>query len=92
MMLQRYHKNFVRPPHPEAKHLRCLARLDNDISEVLPYLNTSLRGHQYFPETPIFDLKIPGPLDHPVCPGNTYQYCEGYRGGRLYFNLATGSY
>ena len=57
MMLQRYHKDFVRPPHPEAKHLRCLARLDNDISEVLPHLNTALRGHQYFPETPSFTLK-----------------------------------
>jgi len=57
MMLQQYHKDFVRPPHPEAKHLRCLARLDNDISKVLPYLNTILRGHQYFPETPSLTLK-----------------------------------
>jgi ArsR family metal-binding transcriptional regulator len=57
MLLQRYTKNFVRPPHPEAKHLRCFARLDGDISEVLPYLHTVLKGHQYFPDTPSLTLK-----------------------------------
>jgi ArsR family metal-binding transcriptional regulator len=55
--LHRYTKEFVRPPHPEAKHLRCFARLDDDISEVLPYLHTALKGHQYFPDTPSLTLK-----------------------------------
>lgn len=57
MLLQRYEKSFVRPPHPEAKHLRCFARLDNDIREVLPYLHTALRGHQFFPDTPSLTLR-----------------------------------
>ena len=57
MLWHRYTKEFVRPPHPEAKHLRCFARLDDDISEVLPYLHTALKGHQYFPDTPSLTLK-----------------------------------
>jgi ArsR family metal-binding transcriptional regulator len=57
MLLQRYTKEFVRPPHPEAKHLRCFARLDDDISEVMPYLQTALKGHQFFPDTPSLTLK-----------------------------------
>ena len=57
MLLQRYTKEFVRPPHPEAKHLRCFARLDDDISEVMPYLHNALKGHQFFPDTQSLTLK-----------------------------------
>ena len=35
---------FVRPPNPSAQHLRCFARLEADLSEVLPYLNISAEG------------------------------------------------
>lgn len=62
MLVKRYHKEFCRPPNPEAQHLRCVARLDADISEVLPYLNTALRGHQYFKDIPSLTLKFPGKL------------------------------
>jgi ArsR family metal-binding transcriptional regulator len=57
MLLAGYHKEFVRPPHPQATHLRCTAHLDADISAVFAYLNTALRGHQYFPDTPSLTLR-----------------------------------
>jgi len=57
MLLSGYHAEFVRPPHPQATHLRCTAHLEADISAVFPYLNTALQGHQYFPETPSLTLR-----------------------------------
>jgi ArsR family metal-binding transcriptional regulator len=57
MLLSRYHPRFVRPPNPSAQHLRCFARLECDLSEVLPYLNTRLKGHEFCPEPPSLTLK-----------------------------------
>jgi ArsR family metal-binding transcriptional regulator len=62
MLVSHYRKEFRRPPNPKAEHLRCVAYLDEDISEVLPYLNRVLDGHQYFPEPPSLTLKLPGKL------------------------------
>jgi ArsR family metal-binding transcriptional regulator len=62
MMLKHYRKEFRRPPNPSAKHLRCVAYLDEDISNVLPYLNTVLKGHQYITEPPSLTLKFNGKL------------------------------
>ena len=62
MLISRYRKEFCRPPNPEAEHLRCVAYLDADISEVLPYLNRTLGGHQYFTDPPSLTLKLPGKL------------------------------
>ena len=62
MMLKHYRKEFRRPPNPSAKHLRCVAYLDDNISDVLPYLNTVLRGHQYITEPPSLTLKFNGKL------------------------------
>lgn len=62
MLISRYRKEFCRPPNPKAEHLRCVAHLDEDISEVLPYLNRSLGGHQYFTDPPSLTLKLPGKL------------------------------
>jgi ArsR family metal-binding transcriptional regulator len=62
MLISRYRKEFCRPPNPEAEHLRCVAHLDVDISEVLPYLNRVLGGHQYFENPPSLTLKLPGKL------------------------------
>lgn len=62
MMLKQYRKEFRRPPNPSAKHLRCVAYLDENISDVLPYLNTVLRGHQYITEPPSLTLKFNGKL------------------------------
>jgi ArsR family metal-binding transcriptional regulator len=57
MLLNQYLTKFVRPPNPTAQHLRCYAHLDGDISEVLPYLNTVLKGHQFCPDPPSLTLK-----------------------------------
>ena len=57
MLLSRYHPRFVRPPNPSAQHLRCFARLEGDLSEVLPYLNARLQGHEFCPDPPSLTLK-----------------------------------
>ena len=62
MLLKKYRKEFCRPPNPEARHLRCVAYLDENISEVLPYLNTVLKGHQYIKKPPSLTLKFNGKL------------------------------
>ena len=61
-MLKHYRKEFRRPPNPSAKHLRCVAYLDENISDMLPYLNTVLRGHQYITDPPSLTLKFNGKL------------------------------
>ena len=62
MLVKSYRKEFCRPPNPSAQHLRCAAYLDADISDALPYLNTVLKGHQYFNNPPSLTLKLPGKL------------------------------
>jgi ArsR family metal-binding transcriptional regulator len=47
---------------PGAKGVHCYAHLDNDISEVLPYLNTELGGFIYTEDPPTLTLKIYGKL------------------------------
>ena len=62
MLVNHYRTKFVRPPNPSAQHLRCFAYLDGDISEVLPYLNTVLKGHEFSPNPPSLTIKYPGKL------------------------------
>jgi ArsR family metal-binding transcriptional regulator len=62
MLVNQYNTKFVRPPNPTAQHLRCYAHLDGDISEVLPYLNTGLKGYQFCPEPPSLTLKYQAKL------------------------------
>jgi ArsR family metal-binding transcriptional regulator len=62
MLSKQYKMEFCRPPNPEARHLRCVAHLDEDISDVLPYLNTVLNGHQYVKKPPSLTLKFNGKL------------------------------
>jgi ArsR family metal-binding transcriptional regulator len=62
MLVKEYHTRFVRPPNPSAQHLRCFARLEADIGEVLPYLNTRLKGYQFSLDPPRLTLKLPGKL------------------------------
>lgn len=47
---------------PGAKGVHCYAHLDNDISDVLPYLNTELGGFIYTEDPPTLTLKIYGKL------------------------------
>ena len=60
MLLSQYRTKYVRPPNPTAQHLRCFADLENDIGAVLPYLNTRLKGHQFFRDPPSLTLKYRG--------------------------------
>ncbi len=60
MLLSQYRTKYVRPPNPTALHLRCFADLENDIGAVLPYLNTLLKGHQFFRDPPSLTLKYRG--------------------------------
>jgi ArsR family metal-binding transcriptional regulator len=62
MLVKDYHLEYCRPPNPEATHLRGLARLDEDIEELLPYLNTVLRGHLYMREPPSLTIKYQAKL------------------------------
>jgi ArsR family metal-binding transcriptional regulator len=62
MLLKSYQTKFVRPPNPSAQHLRCFAHLQADISQVLPYLNTVLQGHEFSREPPSLTIKYPGKL------------------------------
>lgn len=47
---------------PSAKGIHCYAHLDNDISKVLPYLNTELGGFIYTVDPPTLTLKVYGKL------------------------------
>jgi ArsR family metal-binding transcriptional regulator len=62
MLLNHYRTRFVRPPNPAALHLRCFADLEEDIGEVLPYLNTQLKGHEFCPDPPSLTLKHQGKM------------------------------
>jgi len=63
MLLKGYHKEIFRPEcNPQFQSLHCIAHLDDDISEVLPYLNAVLGGHQYLKEPPSLTFKYHGKL------------------------------
>ncbi len=62
MLIEAYTTSFVRPPNPIAQHLRCFAALGVDITEVLPFLNTALKGYEYLTDPASLTLKLPGKL------------------------------
>lgn len=63
MLLTKYRKEIFRPEcNPQFQSLHCIAHLDEDISDVLPYLNTVLGGHQYLNDPPALALKVHGKL------------------------------
>jgi ArsR family metal-binding transcriptional regulator len=63
MLLKKYRKEIFRPEcNPQFQSLHCIAHLDEDITEVLPYLNTVLGGHQYLKDPPALALKVYGKL------------------------------
>ena len=63
MLLKGYRKEVFRPEcNPQFQSLHCIAHLDEDITEVLPYLNAVLGGHQYLKEPPSLTLKVHGKL------------------------------
>jgi ArsR family metal-binding transcriptional regulator len=63
MLLTGYRKEITRPEcRREALSLHCIAHLDQDISQVLPYLNAKLGGDQYLKDPPSLTFKNQGKL------------------------------
>jgi ArsR family metal-binding transcriptional regulator len=63
VLLKGYRKEIFRPEcNPQFQSLHCIAHLDDDISEVLPYLNAVLGGDQYLKEPPSLTFKYHGKL------------------------------
>ena len=63
VLLKAYRKEIFRPEcNPQFQSLHCIAHLAEDITEVLPYLNAVLGGHQYLKEPPSLTLKVHGKL------------------------------
>jgi len=53
MLLKSYSKEIFRPAcNPSFESLHCIAHLDQDISEVLPFLNAVLGGFEYLKDPP----------------------------------------
>ncbi len=53
MLLNGYSKKIFRPEcNPSFESVHCIATLDEDIFEALPYLNAELGGTQYYKDPP----------------------------------------
>jgi ArsR family metal-binding transcriptional regulator len=58
-----YQIKIFRPEcNPNFQSVHCIADLENDISEVLPYLNTVLGGSTYTQDPPSVTFKVHGKL------------------------------
>jgi len=82
MLLKGYRKEVVRPEcRPEAQSVQCIAHLDEDITEVIPYLNAVLGGFQYLKDPPSVSFKVHGKLIavHPrmICVNALLDVSEG---------------
>jgi len=63
MLLTSYSKEIFRPEcNPSFLSLHCIAHLDQDITEALPYLNTTLGGFEYLKDPPAVTFRIHGKL------------------------------
>jgi ArsR family metal-binding transcriptional regulator len=63
MLLRSYTKTIFRPEcNPGFESVHCIARLDQDISSALPYLNSELGGTQYFKDPPAMMLHVYGKI------------------------------
>jgi ArsR family metal-binding transcriptional regulator len=63
MLLTSYRKEIFRPEcNPSFQSLHCLAHLDQDITEAIPYLNASLGGFEYLKDPPAVTFRIQGKL------------------------------
>ena len=63
MFLKEYRKEIFRPEcNPNFQSVHCIAALEIDISEVLPYLNTVLGGSTYTQDPPSVTFKVHGKL------------------------------
>lgn len=55
-------KIFKSKCQSDAKGIHCFAHLDQDVSEVLPYLNSVLGGFEYLTDPPVVTFKAQGKL------------------------------
>jgi ArsR family metal-binding transcriptional regulator len=63
MLLKGYRKEIFRADcNPSFESVHCFAYLDEDVGEVIPYLNAELGGHQFTPDPPSVTFKIHGRL------------------------------
>lgn len=63
MLLKSYRKDlFLSKCNPGFKSIHCHAHLDQDVSEVLPYLNTELGGDTYTLDPPSVTFRASGKL------------------------------
>ena len=63
MLLTSYSKEIFRPEcNPSFQSLHCIAHLDQDITDALPYLNANLGGFEYFKEPPAVTFRIQGKI------------------------------
>jgi len=63
MLLKSYTKEIFRAEcNPRFASLHCFAHLDEDVGEVLPFLNAFLGGHTYIKDPPSVTLKVQGKL------------------------------
>jgi len=63
MLLEGYTKKIFRPEcNPSFQSLHCIAHLEQDITETLPYLNAVLGGFEYFKDPPAVTFRIHGKL------------------------------
>jgi ArsR family metal-binding transcriptional regulator len=63
MLLTGYRKKIFRAEcNPNFESLHCIADLDQDVSEALPYLNASLGGFTYIQDPPSVTFRVHGKL------------------------------
>ena len=63
MLLKNYTKEIFRPEcNPSFQSLHCIAHLEQDVSEALPYLNATLCGFEYLKDPPAVTFKVHGKI------------------------------
>ena len=63
MLLKGYTKEIFRPEcNPSFQSLHCIAHLEQDIGEALPYLNAELGGFEYFSDPPVVTFRVQGKI------------------------------
>ncbi|MCX5832333.1 MAG: Fe-S cluster protein [Deltaproteobacteria bacterium] len=61
MLLTGYTKRISRPEClPSSENVYCIASLNEDVSEALPYLNAVLHGKEYFRDPPVVLFHLQG--------------------------------
>ena len=63
MLLKSYSKEIFRPAcNPSFQSLHCIAHLEQDITDALPYLNAVLGGFEYMKDPPAVTFRVHGKI------------------------------